>query len=206
MQIIVKHDSLTPKLRALSAFFERPEAFSKVCTGALLEDTQEYYRGKGGKFWSRFQAGFVDTHLERLPRISIIGYDAAILIHKRDGGTVVPKMGKRLAIPTRNNPDREKWPSHYEDGELVPLFGKNGIYGLASRKMMDSIKAATAGMRGQARSAAIERLRTFAQMFTLVKQATHQPDPDALPSKERTMKAVLGAATDAVAAKISSPA
>ncbi len=202
MQILVKHDTITPKLRELSRFFASGE-FVSVCSKSLLADTVAYYEEKGGRFWPRLGGGFAETSLERLPRISIVGYDAAILIHKRDGGTVVPKMGRRLAIPTRNNPNREKWPSHYGDDELVPMFGRNGLYGLASARMMASIKRSTAGLRGKARSAAIDRLRTFAQMFTLVKFAVHQPDPEALPPADRTMQAVLNSATEAVAAKIS---
>lgn len=196
--ILVKHDSITPKLRQMAKFFRSPEKLVNACGDALLLDTRKYYIEKGGKFWPNLGGAFEKTTQGRTPRISIVGDPARKLLLKLYGGTVVPKFGKRMAIPTRNNPNREKWPSDYADSEFVPLFGKNGLYGLASAKMMASIQRTTAGLRGRARNEAIERLRTFAQMFTLVKSATHQPDPDALPPPERTMNAVHEAALDAL--------
>lgn len=200
MKILVKSDTITPKLRYIAGQFKDPAVLVENMTDAMLEDTKAYYQDKGGGFWSRFSSGFTDTHLDRLPRISIVGYDAAILVHKREGGTVTPKNGRHLAIPTRNNPQRDKWPSHYGAGELEPMFGRNGVYGLASTAQMRSIRASVARLRGPARATAIMRLRTFAQLFTLVKSATHRPDPEALPPPERTMAAVFARAKKTVQA------
>lgn len=190
--LIVKHDSITPLLRHLSQYWRKPDDFTKVCARALMRDTQDFYAEKGSKFWGRIGGAFKDESLSGVARISVMGEQGAILIHKVNGGTVYPKPPKkRLAIPASSEAKAAGWPSWNRTPPLrLGAWGKDGKpHALIEADVVRKVRG-----RWIKESPAFRRI-----WYWLVKSATHLPDPDALPPPERTAKAVLDVAVNRAA-------
>jgi len=187
--LIVKHDSITPLLKNLSQYWRVPSDFTKVCARALMNDTQDFYAEKASAFWGRIGAAFKDESASGVARISVMGEQGAILIHKVNGGTVYPKAPKKnLAIPASSEAKAAGWPSH---GRTPPLrlgaWGKDGKpHALVEADVVKKVRG-----RWIKESPAFRRI-----WYWLVKSATHLPDPEAMPPPRRTMDAVLKAAVD----------
>lgn len=185
--LIVKHDSITPLLRNLAQYWRKPEDFTAVCARALMRDTQDFYAEKGSKFWGAIGGAFKDKSGDGVARISVMGEQGAILLHKVNGGTVYPKAPKKnLAIPASAEAKAAGWPSH---GKTPPLrlgaWGKDGKpHALVEADVVRKVRG-----RWIKESPAFRRI-----WYWLVKSATHLPDPEALPPPERTRNAVLDVA------------
>lgn len=187
--LIVRYDSITPLLKNLSQYWRKPDDFTKVCARALMDDTQAFYAEKGSKFWGNIGGAFKDETVSGVARISVMGEQGAILIHKVNGGTVYPKPPKKnLAIPAHAEAKKAGWPSW---GSTPPLrlgaWGRDGKpHALVEADVVRKVRG-----KWIKESPAFRRI-----WYWLVKSATHLPDPDAIPPPERTKDAVLKVAVD----------
>lgn len=185
--LIVKHDSIAPLLKQLAQYWRKPDDFTKVCARALMRDTQDFYAEKGSAFWGRIGGAFKDESLSGVARISVMGAQGAILLHKVNGGTVYPKPPKKnLAIPASSEAKAAGWPSH---GKTPPLrlgaWGRDGKpHALVEADVVRKVRG-----RWMKESPAFRRI-----WYWLAKSAYHPPDPGALPDHRRTADAVLKAA------------
>ena len=194
--LIVKHDSITPLLRNLAQYWRRPDAFTKVCARALMRDTQDFYAEKGSVFWGRIGGAFKDESGEGVARVSVMGEQGAILIHKVNGGTVYPKPPKKnLAIPASEEARKAGWPSWNRTPPLrLGAWGRDG----KPHALVEADVARKVRGKWLKESPAFRRI-----WYWLAPSATHLPDPEALPPPERTMESVKEAAVDGAAIAIS---
>lgn len=190
--LIVRHDSITPLLRNLAQYWRRPDDFTKVCARALMRDTQDFYAEKGSKFWGAIGGAFKDESVSGVARISVMGEQGAILLHKVNGGTVYPKAPKKyLAIPASSEARAAGWPSW---GRTPPLrlgaWGRDGKpHALVEADVVRKVRG-----KWMKESPAFRRI-----WYWLAKSATHLPDPEAMPPPERTKAAVLDVAVERAA-------
>ena len=140
-------EDLSRELERRAENMRHPEVLLAKAGRAGVAVLREHFRGRGGEFWPSFAQQDV-THLGEITETSAtilisptgdVPY-GAILFHKVEGGDIVPKPPRKLlAIPTKENPEPKKWPSMYEPGELVALWGRRGPYALCSSKMLARI-------------------------------------------------------------------
>lgn len=189
MQIIVKHDSITPLLRTVSQNLKRPEVMLGKCSEAMLTVTDEFYKEKASAFWGRIRAGFQENNGPNFARISIGGEEGALLLHKVNGGTVYPKPPKKyLAIPASTEARKAGWPSWHRTPPLrLGCWGKDGNpHALVESDVVRKVRG-----KWMKESPAFRRI-----WYWLAKSAHHLPDPEALPPPGRIMAAVKIAAMD----------
>jgi len=113
---------------------------------AGVEVLDEHFIARGGTFWP----SFADPRVTHLDENSVSATGATILIsptenvpygaimwHKILGGPIIAKPPRKMvAVPTKTNPQPDKWPSMYEPGELVALWGAHGPYALCDARML----------------------------------------------------------------------
>ncbi|MCF6174819.1 MAG: hypothetical protein L3J71_03525 [Victivallaceae bacterium] len=131
---------------------KHPDVFLKIWTATVAKKARSTARRKGGhRWWSDLSA---KTRIKKISFLSSeISNDHVGANLKQYGGTVRPKRGKFLAIPSRHNPNKQLWPSEYGKGEL--FFIRRGRRGFLLKKDGKRITL----------------------MFILVTKTVHKPDP-----------------------------
>ena len=143
------------EIRNKLAGLDQPLNALKTWAVAARDRARDNARAKGGRsFWKREVAGSVQA--------DVMGDHAEVYstsrpgAFKETGGTIRPKNGKMLAVPTRDNPRPQKWPREYAEGELFLL--KTPQRAMLARK---------AGRGG----------KDIKIMFVLLARVKQQPDP-----------------------------
>lgn len=193
MRVLIKHDSIRPLLRNLVQYWRKPTDFVAVCSRAMLNDTQDFYTEKNSVFWGQIGGAFTDTHDNTTPRITVQGEHGAILQHKVSGGRINARPGGSLAIPATPEARAAGSPSlnRHPPLKLVVFGGGKTGRGIAALVESDVVKKTRAGWQ-----VIQQREKVWYWLKRFVDQ---QPDPQALPDPDRTMRAVLTAAVDRVA-------
>ena len=194
--ILVKSDTITPTLQKLSQYFNGRKLHNRIAQAAL-NDTRDFFFEKNSKFWSGIGSAWANTTdtSHGNPRISVQGDQAKILLHKINGGMIFPTSPrKNLAIPANDAARRAGSPREDDHPPLrLGCWGKD--------KMPHALVAMEAtGQKLKKRWGFAQKEGTI--WYWLVKFVNQQPDPDAMPSEERTIDAVSEAARDDILAAI----
>jgi hypothetical protein len=160
-------------LERIAARLERPRAFFAEAGQHLSNTLRNHFRtldARGNKHGWPSRHFFLRQGRDAtaLTAISETGAEVTVaspeMAHKLDGGTVTPKRGQYLAIPNTAEA-YQVWPRNWQGDRLFRPRGKNYL----------------ATSDGQ----------TLTIQYFLVRQATHEPDPDVLPDLDREADQLL---------------
>ena len=195
--ILVKADTITPTLQKLSQYFKGRQLHNRVAQAAL-NDTRAFFFDKQSRFWSGIGSAWANTTdtAQGNPRISVQGDKAKILLHKINGGTIYPTSPrKNLAIPANAQARAAGSPS---EGDTPPL--RPGCWG-RDRKPHALVTFDDNFKKHKKKWGMASKFKGVI-WYWLVKFVNQQPDPDAMPSEERTLEAVREAANESIQAAI----
>ena len=198
--ILVKSDTITPTLQKLSQYFKGRELHNRIGQ-AMLNDMRKFYTEKGGRqFWSGIGSAWENTTdtSQGNPRISVQGDQAKILLHKINGGMIFPTSPrKNLAIPANDAARRAGSPSEDDHPPLrLGCWGRDG--------MPHALVTFDENFKKHKKKWGMASKLTGVIWYWLVKFVNQQPDPDAMPSEERTLDAVGEAAKKDIQSAIQS--
>ena len=207
--IVVRSSEAEQLLEYASQFWRDPSGMMKVAGQAMLADTQAFYSEKHSAFWERIGTAWKENSSDNTARISLLGEQAAILIHKRDGGMVYPGAPpKNLAIPATELAKRAGWPSWGKTPPLVPgWWGRDGRpHALVEDdnpnrkpKKEKPAKPSKEKKRRKSGKPIMDIKDPRPVWYILARQAKHKPDPAAMPDPKRTLDAVKKILLDEVA-------
>ena len=180
--VSVKVD-ITPIVKAaqkISALADG-DAITQEAQRALTRTVADFYAAKGSQFYARFsptaQDGFKDAMDKRKASLVLEGMNASILAHKVNGGPIVPKRGKMLAIPLTPEARKRGSPSDASYPELFVLPDKAKNQAFLARKW-------------KGKGASKKPLQLW---YLLVRSVMQHPHPDALPTEEQIKDGVVPA-------------
>ena len=87
----------------------------------IKQEVRNTFRKQSGRLEESWRVKFVSSEGRRAEAAAVS--DSPYAMIQNDGGVILPRRAKNLAIPTPNNPDPKRWPRDYPDGALQ--FMKN---------------------------------------------------------------------------------
>lgn len=155
------------------------DAITQTAQRALSRTVADFYAAKGSQFYARFsptvQDGFREAMEKHKAALVLEGMNARILAHKVNGGPIVPKRGKMLAIPLTPEARKRGSPSDASYPELFILPDKAKNQAFLARKW-----------KGKGASK-----RPLQLWYLLVRSVMQKPHPDALPTEKQILDGVL---------------
>ena len=180
----IVYDGLTPRLEEIAEHLRNTKPLMHKAGQHLRECYMRHFIGRNGGragFWSGIAE---DVELldydANSATVGVQGRSGILLMHKIYGGTILPKLGKKLAIPAIDEARAAGSPSEGRTPPLKVLFtmrnGKLTAWALAEV--------------GQTKSGRLGR-NAGRVWFFLADKAVQFPDLDALPSEETVESEVM---------------
>lgn len=174
--IRVKSNTASKLFRAMSNDLKAQKGMAKAVTRGMLNETKQFYREKQSAFWGGIGRSWQDTSPWGCSRISVLGDQGAILLHKIHGGRIKPKNTKNLAIPATEEAKKAGSPRLNRHPPLkLGAWGKDRKpHALVEADNVKKIRGKWSVVKAK------EKV-----WYWLVKWVDQHPDPYALPSSSR---------------------
>jgi hypothetical protein len=191
MRYALVKDTLSPRLSELFQEIGNPVRALSVAAAAMQRAYCDHFRSRGGRqFWAGIaNAVQIDDPEDGVSAGIVVGGNrGALLLHKIQGGKIVAKTGKNLAIPACDEARKLGSPSYWSkpgDGKLTPVFKGRRIVALAFAMDFGH------GKSFQAKAARLGKARTGSKAqgkgiiaYWLTPSVDQAADPQALPSSQ----------------------
>ena len=197
MSDIQIYDDLTPDLDRIAGQLRDKAALMEILGTELRNTLRAHFYGRGGTFWPRIaDATQLVEHDETSATVAVGHPYGARLIHKIDGGTILPKTGGRLAIPAEGSPaGKGVWPRMVSSPALVFAYAPHPDGGdRPALVVRDNYqRALKTGKRKGALVKAGGKPATHGAgtvWFWLIRRAVQGPDLEALPEDDAVVEAL----------------